>query len=151
MATLGVYSEAARGGAGAGSWIAPVASLTGLLLAARRLANMMMTPVAGHLLDRLDDRRIIAAAGVLNLLAGFLVLMGGRRVGLVVVGVVLVALGEGFSQPALVVWTGDGAPVHVRGVVMGGLSTASDLGAALGPRLSLKAAGRWQCSRPRCS
>jgi MFS family permease len=47
--------------------------------------------------------------------------------------VVLVAVGEGFSQPALVVWTGDGAPPHLRGVVMGGLSTAGDLGAALGP------------------
>ena len=133
MATLGVYLKQLAAEPGAGAWIVPVASLTGLLLAARRLANMMMTPVAGHLLDRLDDRRVVAAAGVSSLLAGFLVLMGGRGVSLVVVGVVLIALGEGFSQPALVVWTGDGAPVHVRGVVMGGLSTAADLGAALGP------------------
>jgi len=133
MATLGLYLKQLAAERADGSWIVPVASLTGLLLAARRLANMMMTPVAGHLLDRLDDRRIVAAGGVSTLLAGFLVLMGGRGVSLVIVGVVLIALGEGFSQPALVVWTGDGASVHVRGVVMGGLSTASDLGAALGP------------------
>ena len=67
------------------------------------------------------------------MLAGFLVLVGGHGVGLVIAGVVLVAVGEGFSQPAVVVWTGDGAPPHLRGVVMGGLSTAGDLGAALGP------------------
>jgi MFS family permease len=133
MATLGVSLKLLSAESGGGSWLLPVASLTGLLLAARRLASMVMTAIAGHLLDRLGDRRIVAAVGVLWLLLGFLVLVGGRGVSLVIAGVMLVALGEGFAQPALVVWTGDGAPAHLRGVVMGGLSTAGDLGSALGP------------------
>lgn len=132
-ATLGIYLKMLSAEAGAGAWLLPVASLTGILLAVRRLAGMVTTPIAGHLLDRLSDRRPVAAGGVLVMLAGLAVLAGGRGVGLVIVGVVLAAVGEGFSQPAVVVWTGDGAPAHLRGVVMGGLSTAGDLGAALGP------------------
>jgi len=132
-ATLGFQLKILAVDPSGGSWLLPVASLTGVLLAAWRLVNMMMTPTAGHLLDRLDDRRVVAAGGVMAVLAGMAVLTGGRGVGAVVAGVLLVAIGEGFSQPALVVWTGDGAPAHLRGVVMGGLSTAGDLGAALGP------------------
>ena len=119
-ATLGMYLKALATEPGAGRWLVPVASLTGLLLAMRRLAGMIEAPIAGHLLDRFGDRRIVAAAGVLAILAGFVVLAGGRGVALVIAGVVLVSIGEGFSQPAVVVWTGDGAPPHLRGVVMGG-------------------------------
>ena len=132
-ATLGMYLKTLASEPGGGTWLVPVASLTGILLAVRRLAGMIEAPIAGHLLDRFGDRRVVAAAGVLVILAGFVTLAGGRGVALVIAGVVLVSVGEGFSQPAVVVWTGDGAPPHLRGVVMGGLSTAGDLGAALGP------------------
>jgi MFS transporter, DHA1 family, multidrug resistance protein len=133
MATLGIYLKMLAGEVGSGAWLMPVASLTGVLLAVRGLAGMVVTPIAGHLMDRSGDRRLVAATGVLVFLAGLMVLAGGRAVGLIIAGVVLAAVGEGFSQPAVVVWTGDGAPPHLRGVVMGGLSTAGDLGAALGP------------------
>ena len=133
MATLGIYLKILATEPGSGAWLMPVASLTGILLAVRRLASMVITPIAGHLMDRFGDRRLVAATGVLVLLAGLVVLVGGRGLAVVVAGVVLAAVGEGFSQPAVVVWTGDGAPPHLRGVVMGGLSTAGDLGAALGP------------------
>jgi MFS transporter, DHA1 family, multidrug resistance protein len=133
MATLGIYLKMLAAEAGSSAWLMPVASLTGILLAVRGLAGMVVTPIAGYLMDRLGDRRLVAATGMLVLLAGLVVLVGGHGVGLVIAGVVLAAMGEGFSQPAVVVWTGDGAPPHLRGVVMGGLSTAGDLGAALGP------------------
>ena len=133
MATLGIYLKSLAAEPAAGTWLLPVASLTGILLAVRRLAGMVTAPIAGYLMDRFGDRRIVAAAGVLVILAGFVVLVAGRGVDLVIVGVVLLAVGEGFSQPAVVVWTSDGTPSHLRGVVMGGLSTAGDLGAALGP------------------
>ena len=133
MATLGIYLKSLAAEPGAAAWLLPVASLTGILLGVRRLAGMVTAPIAGYLMDRFGDRRIVAAAGVLVILAGFVVLVAGRGVDMVIVGVVLLAVGEGFSQPAVVVWTGDGTPSHLRGVVMGGLSTAGDLGAALGP------------------
>ena len=92
---------------------------------------MVEAPIAGHVLDRLGDadRR---GRGALVSLAGLLVLATGRRrPG--DRGLVLASMGEGLLHPAVVVWTGDGAPPHLRGVVMGGLATAGDLGAAIGP------------------
>jgi MFS family permease len=111
----------------------PVASLTGMLLAIRRLAGMVEAPIAGYLLDRLGDRRIVAVAGALVSLAGLVVLAGSGSVAAVIVGVALKSIGDGFLHPAIVVWTGDGAPPHLRGVIMGGLATAGDLGSAIGP------------------
>jgi MFS family permease len=132
MSTLGVSLKQLAAEPGASLFV-PVASLTGILLAARRLAAMVEAPIAGHFLDRFGDRRIVAAAGALVSLAGLLVLSTGRGVALVIAGVVLTSMGEGLLHPAVVVWTGDGAPPHLRGVVMGGLATAGDLGAAIGP------------------
>jgi MFS family permease len=71
------------------SLFVPVASLTGILLAVRRLAAIVEAPMAGHVLDRLGDRRIVAAAGAFVSLAGLLVLATGRGVALVIAGVVL--------------------------------------------------------------
>ena len=132
MSTLGVSLRQLAAEPGASLFV-PVASLTGILLAARRLAAMVEAPIAGHFLDRFGDRRLVAAAGALVSLAGLLVLATGQGVGLVMAGVVLPSMGEGLLHPAVVVWTGDGAPSHLRGVVMGGLATAGDLGAAIGP------------------
>ena len=132
MSTLGVSLRQLAAEPGTSLFV-PVASLTGILLAARRLAAMVEAPLAGHFLDRFGDRRIVAAAGALVSLAGLLVLATGQGVGLVIAGVMLTSMGEGLLHPAVVVWTGDGAPSHLRGVVMGGLATAGDLGAAIGP------------------
>ncbi len=131
MSMLGVHLT--RLAAEPGGLSVPVASLTGILLAARRLAGMVEAPIAGHILDRFDGRRPVAAMGLLAALGGFLLLGAGRGAAAVVTGVALVAMGEGLLHPAVVVWTGEGAPPQLRGVVMGGLATAGDLGAALGP------------------
>jgi MFS transporter, DHA1 family, multidrug resistance protein len=131
-ATLGLYLKQLASEPGAG-FLVPIASLTGILLAGRRLAGMIEAPIAGQLLDRFGDRRAVAALGALVSLVGFAVLAGGRGVGMVVLGVALMAIGEGFIGPAVVVWSGDNAPPHLRGVIMGGLATSGDLGAAIGP------------------
>ncbi len=132
MATLGVYVQRLAAEPGTGLFM-PVASLTGLLMAVRGVAAMAVTPIAGHALDRLGDRRLVAAAGALVSLAALVILAMGRSVAMVGAGAVLLSIGGGLIRPAVVVWTSDGAPPHLRGVVMGGLATAGDLGAALGP------------------
>jgi MFS family permease len=132
MATLGVSLKHLASEPGVALAV-PVASLTGILLAVRRLAGMVEAPIAGYLLDRLGDRRIVAVAGALVSLAGLVALAGRGSVAAVVAGVVLTSMGDGLLHPAIVVWTGDGAPPHLRGVVMGGLATAGDLGSAIGP------------------
>jgi MFS family permease len=133
MSTLGVHLKSLSGESGAAGWLLPVASLTGVLLALRQVAAIVEAPIAGYLLDRVSDRRAITAAGVALSLAGFLVLVAGQGVVSVIAGVALISMGEGFIAPAVAVWTGEGAPPHLRGVVMGGLATAGDLGSALGP------------------
>jgi len=128
--TLGMQLASLAGSAG---WLIPVASLTGALLAVRHVAGMVEAPLAGYLLDRVGDRRPIAGAGVLVTLLGFAILVKGGSVEWVIAGVVLAAMGEALILPSVVVWTGDSAPPAHRGVVMGGLATAGDLGSALGP------------------
>lgn len=132
MATLGVSLKQLASEPGA-ALAMPVASLTGILLAVRRLAGMVEAPIAGYLLDRLGDRRIVAVTGALVSLAGLVVLASSGSVAAIVAGVVLKSMGDGLLHPAIVVWTGDAAPSHLRGVVMGGLATAGDLGSAIGP------------------
>lgn len=128
MATLGASLKEQLG-----SSSVPVASLTGILLASRRLAGMIFAPVAGHLSDRSGDRRRVAGAGALMICAGFVVLATGSGVPLFVTGVVLTAIGEGVLHPSLAAWIGDRTPPELRGVVMGGYATANDLGGATGP------------------
>jgi len=128
MATLGASLKEQLG-----SSSIPVASLTGILLASRRLAGMIFAPVAGHLSDRSGDRRRVAGAGALMICAGFVVLATGSGVPLFVTCVVLTAIGEGVLHPSLAAWIGDRTPPELRGVVMGGYATANDLGGATGP------------------
>jgi len=147
MATLGVHVRTEMtASAGAGGFV-PVASLTGMLLATRRLCGMIEAPLVGRLSDRLGRRRPVAAAGALASLAGFIVLAYGRGPASVIAGVVLVSIGEGALATALAAWAGDIAPAESRGVVMGGMATAADLGAALGPLVGYAMAGaiglRW--------
>ena len=133
MATLGVYVKQLAGNLEGGGLLIPVASLTGVLLAASRLAAMAEAPVVGRLLDRSADRGAVSGAGVALSLAGFAVLAWGPSTLAVIAGVVLVAVGEGVIAPAVTIWAGGDASPALRGVVMGALATAGDLGAALGP------------------
>ena len=128
MATLGASLKEQLGPSAV-----PVASLTGILLASRKLPVMVSAPVAGYLSDRSGDRRLVAGAGALTICAGFVVLATGSGLPLFVTGVVLTALGEGVLHPSLAAWIGDATPPELRGVVMGGYATANDLGGATGP------------------
>jgi len=66
MATLGVYLTHLAAEPDGGGLLVPVASLTGILLASRRLAGMIEAPIAGRLLDRFRDRRVVARVGVIK-------------------------------------------------------------------------------------
>jgi MFS transporter, DHA1 family, multidrug resistance protein len=139
MSTLGLYLRGAAVSSGLG-----VASLTGVLLASRRLAGMLIAPAAGHLSDRLGDRRVVALAGALVALVGYVVMVGTDwEMTTIVVGVGLNAVGEAVLHPALNAWVGDAAPPERRGATMGGLATANDLGAAIGPIIAYALAARY--------
>lgn len=133
MATLGAFVRQVQQSDAAGILALPTASLTGILLAARRLAAMLAAPVSGYLSDRARDRQRVAAAGALASLAGYAVLILASPELAIPLGVVLAALGEGVMAAALSAWAGDVAPAHLRGVLMGGFATVNDLGGATGP------------------
>jgi len=111
----------------------PLATLTGALLALRRAVGIVTAPLAGRLSDGIGDRRRVAGLGALIGIAGFGVLALGQGLLAVVLGAALTALGEGILTPAVSAWCGDLAPASLRGVIMGGLATANDLGGAIGP------------------
>jgi MFS family permease len=101
------------------------AASLGIVLSANRFVRLAANSPGGLLSDRLGRRR--------PYLLGMMLALASTTGYLVSDGLWPLSMGEGLLHPAVVVWTGDGALPHLRGVVMGGLATAGDLGAAIGP------------------
>ncbi|MEJ2732518.1 MAG: MFS transporter [Anaerolineae bacterium] len=137
MSTLGLYLEQRWGtDIAVGTAVIGVASLAGVILGMRALLGIVAGPVAGALSDRLGDRWPVARAGILLGAGGFLVLALLGSVVAVPTGVAAVSLGAGALAVTLAAVAGDIAKGERRGMTMGGLATAGDLGAALGPPLA---------------
>ncbi len=110
-----------------------VASLAGMLLAMRAFAGMLAGPLAGTLSDYLRDRWPVIRGGILLGVAGFLTLALFVDVWAVPTGVALVALSAGTLATALVALVGDLANAEQKGLTIGGIATAGDIGSAAGP------------------
>lgn len=134
MSTLGMHLRTLLT-AGRDRPALPLASLTGTLLAARKLWMMAASPMAGRLADGRPGRRGTVALGLALGVAGFATLAQVESLWGTIIGLSLTAAGEGLATPALTAWTGDLTPADRRGLVMGGLATANDLGGTLGPLL----------------
>jgi MFS family permease len=137
MSTLGLYLEQRWGtDIAVGTAVMGVASLAGVILGMRALLGIVAGPVAGALSDRLGDRWPVARGGILLGAGGFLVLALLGSVIAVPSGVAAASLGAGALAVTLAAVAGDAAKGERRGMTMGGLATAGDLGAALGPPLA---------------
>lgn len=148
MSTLGLYLERRWGtDIALGTAVIGVASLAGVMLGMRALLGIVAGPVAGALSDRLGDRWPVVRGGILLGAGGFLVLAFLGSVGAVPTGVAAISIGAGALAATLAAVAGDAAKGERRGVMMGGLATAGDLGAALGPPLAFALAAsldlRW--------
>jgi MFS family permease len=113
-----------------------VASLGGMLLATRSLVGMLSGPISGHLSDRRGDRWSFVVGGIILGGVGFGVLILGREIWTVPLGVVLIALSTGVLLTTLAALTGDLATSDRQGRAIGRLATAGDLGSAAGPLLA---------------
>lgn len=113
-----------------------VASLTGFLLAGRAVLSVVVAPAAGALSDVTHGRWRVIGAGMVVMLAGFVVLAVGSGVWPLIVGVVIISVGGGILAPALTAFVGDLTPVDREGVAMGTFATAGDVGSAAGPILA---------------
>lgn len=137
MSTLGLYLERRWGSdIAVGATTIGVASLAGVMLGMRALLGIVAGPVAGALSDRLGDRWPVVRGGILLGAGGFLVLAFLGGVGAVPIGVAAISLGAGSLAATLAAVVGDMAEGGRRGVTMGGLATAGDIGSAMGPPLA---------------
>jgi MFS family permease len=119
-----------------GSVVVGVASLGGIMLAMRSVAGMMAGPISGHLSDLKGDRWLVVLGGIVIGIAGFGVLILGRGIWTVALGVILIALSSGTLLTTLAALTGDLAASDRQGFAIGRLATAGDLGSAMGPLLA---------------
>lgn len=144
MATLGFFLKE-RFGDPAQLWGVSlgIASLTGMVMAARFVLILGAAPLAGSLSDRLGNRRRVVQGGLLGEALGFLVLAWGWSGTTIAVGFLLAALASGVVLSPLTAWAGDLAPAERKGLAMGGFITAGDIGAASGPVLGYGLAARW--------
>jgi MFS family permease len=109
-----------------------VASLSGVLLAARMLLSMAVAPLVGSLSDRPGGRWGLVPWTLLLASVGMALLAFGRPPA-IVVGALLGALASGGLQSLVVALTGDLSSQAVRGRSMGLLHVAGDAGSAAGP------------------
>jgi MFS family permease len=119
-----------------GNAVVGVASLGGLLLAMRSLIGMMAGPISGHLSDRGGNRWPVVQGGIITGGIGFAILIVGRNIWTVPLGVALIALSTGALLTNLAALTGDLAASGRQGRAIGGLATAGDVGSAAGPLLA---------------
>jgi MFS family permease len=119
-----------------GGVVVGVASLAGIMLAIRSLAGMIAGPISGHLSDLKGDRWLVVLGGIMIGIAGFGVLIFGRAIWTVALGVILIALSSGTLLTTLAALTGDLTASDRQGRAIGRLATAGDLGSAMGPLLA---------------
>ncbi len=112
-----------------------MATLTGLLSAARTLVSMAAAPLGGALSDRLAGRWRVMGWAVALGLAGFGLLAWGPPVA-TAGGVLLASASTGGVQSLTTTLTGDLTGPQRRGRAIGLLHTAGDLGSALAPPLA---------------
>ena len=112
-----------------------VATVTGLLLAARMLLAMASAPVMGSLSDAEAGRWRLMPWTLLAAAVGMALLACGPPL-LLVIGALLGAVASGGLQALIVALTGDLTPASRRGRSVGLLQTLGDIGSAAGPLLA---------------
>jgi len=113
-----------------------VASLAGVMLALRAVLGIVAGPAAGVVSDRLPSRWPVVWVGAALVVAGLGLLTLPLGAAGVAGGVLLVALGGGALIATLAALVGDLAAGAQKGVLIGGMATAGDIGSASGPLLA---------------
>jgi len=133
VATLGLWLSQQFGEQIEIGWLVlGVASLNGILLAARFSLDVLWAPSAGHLSDRLGRRGFVVCSGAVT---GVGLLALSLTTSLAATAVISIAffLGATALLVALTTTAGDLAPPRLRARVMSWYATWNDLGAAMGP------------------
>ncbi|TNF38417.1 MAG: MFS transporter [Deltaproteobacteria bacterium] len=110
-----------------------VQATAGLLMGLMVLVDATLTPFAGRLGDRRGNHAQVAAAGLVLLAVGLVVVSVAPATTLTALGIVIVGVGAAFLGPSVLVLLGAVVPADRRGAGAGILQLCGDVGGMLGP------------------
>ena len=133
LSTIVLYAE--EYGIGIGSLSGVGAS--GLVMAVSVLASSLTTLVVGRYSDTLANRAALTLPALTVFAAGFALLALYPTLEAALVGVALIGIGVGGTNPPLLAYLGDISPDNDAGKLGGVYNVFGDLGSTLGPLVAL--------------
>ncbi len=133
--TLALLLEVRLGAVKVAAWTVPLATLTGVLIAAQRVLSMIAAPLAGWFSDRRGERwgAVMAALGAGAIATAGMGVASGHAL---IAAALLSAVMAGALQALVNALAGDHTPVDKRGSAIGLLNVFGDLGSAVGPMMA---------------
>lgn len=110
---------------------------SGVIMALAVLGASGMTLLAGNLSDRVGNRAIVSAPAMGLLALGFALLGLLPTLPTILLGVVLIGIGVGGTNPPLLAYLGDISPSDDVGKMGGVYNVFGDIGSTLGPVIAL--------------
>ncbi|MFB6310004.1 MAG: MFS transporter [Salinirussus sp.] len=111
--------------------------VSGLVMAVSVLAASLTTVLVGRYSDGLSNRALLTLPAVGVLAGGFVVLVVRPTLSGLVIGVALIGIGVGGTNPPLMAYLGDISPADDVGKLGGVYNVFGDLGSTLGPLVAL--------------
>ncbi|MDY6817139.1 MAG: MFS transporter [Halobacteriales archaeon] len=133
LSTVVLYAQ--RNGIAIGSLSGTGAS--GVIMAVSVVFSSATTLLAGRLSDSVSNRALLAIPALLTFAAGFAVIALLTTLWTTLVGVALIGIGVGGTNPPLLAYLGDITPGGDIGKMGGVYNVFGDLGSTLGPLVAL--------------
>ena len=119
-----------------GTFLLPIATITGLFVVLRTAASVVGGPLLGITSDKLGNRWVVIAV-IMALGAGGTWLMGGQQFPLAILGAFIASISGGGVQSLVPAIVGDRVERAQHGRVLSAMYSFGDIGSALGPPLAL--------------
>lgn len=133
LSTIVLYAEAFGIGFGGISAI----GISGIVMGVSVLSASVTTVISGNLSDRLDNRVLVTLPALGVFAIGFALLGVFPTLESTLIGVGLIGVGVGGTNPPLLAFLGDISPAADVGKLGGVYNVFGDLGATLGPIVAL--------------
>lgn len=124
-----------------GTFLVPIATLTGLFVALRTTSSVVGGPLVGITSDKLGNRWVVIAV-IMALGAGGMWLMSGPQLSLAILGTFIASISGGGVQSLVPAIVGDRVKPAQHGRVLSSIYSFGDIGSALGPPLALWLIGK---------
>jgi MFS family permease len=112
-----------------------IATFSGILLAYRAFLLAVIAPIAGGISDRLTTRWSIVTTGLLIGMSGMIMLALLQNIFWVIIGISFISISESILVTVLPAIVGDNSIEKKRGISLGSIFVAGDIGSAVAPML----------------